>query len=363
MGAARAASPMTDHSSSELFGPVLRGVSRSFSLTLRVLPPVLQRPVGLAYLLARAADTISDGTVLSREERLPHLLLFRRAIAGGKRERAAELVRGLLENGRRPEPGSGASATEWRLIELLPKCLGLLGEMPDGDRLLVVDVVLELTRGMELDLARFGEDRAPTALKTHEELEEYTWLVAGCVGPFWTRLCARHLRPCRGWDLERMCALGGRFGKALQWTNVLRDVPRDLQNGRCYLPAADLAPLGLKPADLRDPSSWARLAPLYGRYLDHALDHYRAAAEYARAIPRRCPRLRLACLWPMWIGLETLALLRKAPNPLAPEPRLKIPRPRVRAIMARTTASCWSNRLLAAREERLFALAKAASAP
>ena len=39
---------------------LLKGVSRSFYLTLRVLPANLRQPVGLAYLLARAADTIAD---------------------------------------------------------------------------------------------------------------------------------------------------------------------------------------------------------------------------------------------------------------------------------------------------------------
>ncbi|MCC7519117.1 MAG: squalene/phytoene synthase family protein [Verrucomicrobiae bacterium] len=350
---------MMDSSSIELFGPVLRGVSRSFSLTLRVLPSRVRHSVGLAYLLARAADTLADGAALPREERRPHLLLFRRALAGGKRERVAELRRGVLEKGCRPASDARTAVVEWRLLELLPVCFGLLGEMSPDDRLLVMDVVLELTRGMELDLARFGGGNGLAALRTFEELEDYTWLVAGCVGPFWTRLCARHLRACGRWDLDRMCALGGRFGKALQWTNVLRDVPRDLQNGRCYLPSDELASLGLEPADLLDPSAWPRLAPFYGRCLDHALRHYRAAAEYARAIPRRCVRLRLACLWPMWIGLETLALLRRAPNPLVPEPRLKISRARVRAILARTAASCWSDRLLTAREEKLFSLAKA----
>lgn len=348
---------MTPSTTRELFGPVLRGVSRSFSLTLRVLPPKVRRPITLAYLLARAADTIADGAVLPREERRPHLLLFRRALAGGQRARAEELCRGLFEKGRRPEPARETDAREWRLLELLPTCFSLLDATSPEDRRLIVEVVLELTRGMELDLGRFGGGEGLRALGAFEDLEEYTWLVAGCVGPFWTRLCARHLKPCRGWDLERMCDLGGRFGKALQWTNVLRDAPRDLRQGRCYFPIADLSPLGLTPDDLRDPAAWARFAPLYGRYLDHALGHYRAAAEYTRAIPRRCPRARLACLWPMWIGLETLALLRRATNPLAPEPRLKIPRSRVRAILARTALTHWSDRLLAAREERLFARA------
>lgn len=342
----------------ELFGPVLRGVSRSFALTLRVLPSKVRRPIALAYLLARAADTIADGAILPREERLAHLRLFRRALIGGRRARAAELFRSLLAKGRRPDPDRETETREGRLLELLPSCFSLLDEAPSDIRLLIVDVVMELTRGMELDLERFGAEDALRALCAFEDLEEYTWLVAGCVGPFWTRLCARLLKPCRSWDLDRMCDLGGRFGRALQWTNVLRDAPRDLRHGRCYFPIADLAPLGLAPEDLRHPAAWTRFAPLFGRYLDHALGHYRAAAEYARAIPRRCLRLRLACLWPMWIGLETLALLRRAPNPLAPEPRLKIPRSRVRAILLRTALTSWNDPLLAAHEERLFALAK-----
>ncbi len=43
-----------------LLGPLLKGVSRSFYLTLRILPAGMRDPVGLAYLLARAAGTIAD---------------------------------------------------------------------------------------------------------------------------------------------------------------------------------------------------------------------------------------------------------------------------------------------------------------
>ena len=44
----------------ELGGPLLKSVSRSFYLTIRILPARLQAPIGLAYLLARASDTIAD---------------------------------------------------------------------------------------------------------------------------------------------------------------------------------------------------------------------------------------------------------------------------------------------------------------
>src|SRR5205814_2942737 len=68
----------------------------------------------------------------------------------------------------------------------------------------------------------------------------------------------RHTRCLSDWSSDvcssdlAMRARGVRFGKALQMTNVLRDVPRDLGAGRCYLPARDLAALGLTPADLFD---------------------------------------------------------------------------------------------------------------
>src|SRR6185295_2403632 len=100
--------------------------------------------------------------------------------------------------------------------------------------------------GMVFDLARFpGEDAAGlAALDTLEELDHYTYLVAGCVGPFWTAVHVAH-RPRRGgWDLATMSAAGVRFGKALQMTNVLRDAAADVRAGRCYLPARELAALG-----------------------------------------------------------------------------------------------------------------------
>src|ERR1700710_382709 len=57
-----------------LLGPLLKGVSRSFYLTLRVLPVGMRDPIGLAYLLARAADTIADTSLITPGQRLELLL-------------------------------------------------------------------------------------------------------------------------------------------------------------------------------------------------------------------------------------------------------------------------------------------------
>ena len=107
-----------------------------------------------------------------------------------------------------------------------------------------------LTSGMIFDLTRFpGEDeQGLAAIETLEELDHYTYLVAGCVGPFWTVLHVTHRKRLGDWALREMSEEAVSFGKALQLTNVLRDVPGDLANGRCYLPGARAGRPGARAA-------------------------------------------------------------------------------------------------------------------
>ncbi|HXH83901.1 MAG TPA: squalene/phytoene synthase family protein, partial [Candidatus Tectomicrobia bacterium] len=68
-------------STDDVLGGLLRRVSRSFFLSLSILPRGVREPLGLAYLLARAADTVADTRLIARAERLAHLATLRRAYA------------------------------------------------------------------------------------------------------------------------------------------------------------------------------------------------------------------------------------------------------------------------------------------
>ena len=175
-------------------------------------------------------------------------------------------------------------------------------------------------------------------MESDEELDIYTYLVAGCVGEFWTRMCRAHLFPLARLDDSFLLANGVLFGKGLQLVNILRDLPADLQQGRCYLPGGRLRALGLKPADLLDPANEPRLRPLYDSYLDLAQGHLHAGWAYTNALPGRNPRLRLACAWPILIGLETIKLLR-AGNVLNPRHQIKVTRRQVRRLICRSLLS------------------------
>lgn len=321
----------------DLLGALLRRVSRSFYLTLRVVPSDARRPIGLAYLLARAADTIADTALISRADRLKYLELLREAL----RESEAGRLRAIGEALSR----SQQVAAERELLTRLEQVFALLRSLSPSDQSLVRGVVLTLTDGMVMDLATFpGEDEGRlVALQTQADLDRYTYYVAGCAGEFWTDIHLSHRPSLAGWDREAMRRRGVRFGKGLQMTNVLRDLPKDLRIGRCYLPQQELQALGLQPADLLDPTAIVKVKPLLRSLLALTLEHYQEGWAYTLAIPRREIRMRLACAWPLFIGLKTLALLARSPNLLDPGVVIKVPRGVVYGMVARSLAMIGSD--------------------
>ena len=150
--------------SGDLLGNLLRQVSRSFYLSLAVLPSALREPIGLAYLLARAADTITDTKLVARKDRLTHLETVRRACAGEPAD-VAGVARACAPH--------QTHAAERRLLERLPEALARLEALTPADRHEVRAVLATLTSGMIFDLTRFlGEDETElAAIETLEELD------------------------------------------------------------------------------------------------------------------------------------------------------------------------------------------------
>jgi len=335
-----------------LCGPLLKSVSRSFYLTLRVLPARMRTPVGLAYLLARAADTIADTPLIAPPQRLA-LLLSLRSQVNGQQDDAA-LARLASEVAKQQ-----TQSDEKTLLESLGPALTMLAQLGEPDRAAVRNIVTTLTEGMEFDLRTFPDERSGEiiALRDMPQLDHYIYLVAGCVGEFWTTMSRAHQPGLfAGHEDFRLAVLRGvRFGKALQMTNVLRDCGKDLRIGRCYLPQTLLAERGLRPGELLRPDASERARALLCDLLRVALDHFRAAIDYTLALPRTAVRLRLACLWPILIGLHTLLLLAGNDAWLDPEKASRIPRSQVYRILAGSALQVSCNTSLRARANRLIA--------
>ena len=303
-----------------------------------MVPADVRDQVSLAYLFARAADTIADTELIDRPRRLDYLTQLKAQFVSDQiswaQVRDIQQAVGPLQQ----------DSAERQLLERLEDCFTLLQRFSPDDRRRVQRLMTTLTQGMEMDLTVFPGKAVDdlSALKTMEDLDRYIYYVAGCVGEFWTDLMCAYRRGLRSWDVRKMAQVGVRFGKGLQLTNVVKDIAHDLQRGRCYVPEPLLAEAGLKPHDLLDQQNLSRFRPVLSKLVRIAVEHLDQGWLYTMAIPRYETRLRLSCMWPILSAGESLRLVLSSPNLLDPAVKVKIPRSKVYQIMALTilTGAC-----------------------
>jgi farnesyl-diphosphate farnesyltransferase len=321
---------------------LIQGVARSFALSLLCLPGGMRTPVGLAYVLARASDTVADS--MDEGARDPDRRTARRraldALQGAIRASAQEppLTSGLLGPSI-ADLGPVPKADEQRLLHQLDALVAGLRLLPAGDRRRIADVCDTIVAGQRLDLQRFDHGAGELhALALSAELVDYTWRVAGCVGHFWSASCEAHVPLWRTRPLDAMMADGARFGMGLQRLNLLRDTHQDLTLGRCYWPIEELDRVGLTPHALaqavhaRDAKALQAMRPLMAHWIEQARADLSHGIGYTVSV--RPVRLRWACALPALLGLQTLRAIEHL-GPLALTQSVKVPRTWVYRLLLR----------------------------
>jgi farnesyl-diphosphate farnesyltransferase len=290
---------------------LLQGVSRSFYLSVRFLPRRIRMAIALGYLLARASDTIADTNQLPPAERIEFLERFLKAIVNRESGDPLDLAACLLAQADGPEKV---------LLANIDGVIGCLAKLPPAHLALVHEVLTKIIYGQTFDIERFESKPGINGLADDSELEEYTYLVAGCVGEFWTKICLLEWSNYARLRAEEMLVLGKNFGKGLQLVNILRDYPLDLKAGRSYLPICNLEEIASDPALAgKERERWRQRA---SGYLEQAWRYIMSVRPW---------RVRFACALPVFIGVRTLGLLGDAPGNRS---GLKVSRSEVRRLMA-----------------------------
>src|SRR5207249_2357864 len=132
----------------------------------------------------------------------------------------------------------------------------------------------------------------------------------------------------------------------LQLTNILKDVYEDVRRGFCWIPRELQARYGLDPDTLLRPDHRRQALGLLGDLTGLASSQLRLALEYTLAIPRRDRRLRLFCLWPLFMAMLTLRRLRSSAEQVLTPAKVKISRPSVMLVVFVTRLIFWSDGLL-----------------
>ena len=260
-----------------------RARGSSFNAAMRILPRPRREAMFEIYSFCRAVDDIADESG-PREGRRQALAEWRRDIGR------------LYTNEAPPNPS----------LRGLGKAIHAFG-LRQEDFCAVID-------GMEMDVA--ADIRAPD-LAT---LDLYCDRVASAVG----RLSARAF----GMPEAEGEGLAHHLGRALQLTNILRDLDEDAAIGRLYLPREDLAAAGIREAEpravLAHPALGLACAPIVMRAKEHFAEANQIMARCSRESVR-APRIMA--------DVYRFILAQLEHRGFAP-PRQRIRTPRHRVLLA-----------------------------
>jgi len=182
----------------------ITGESKSnLALAFVALGRERRQDITVFYAFCRVIDDIADSTELTGPEKARGLAAWRRWL-------------------RESSPDEAVIAADVR--ELMEKYS------------LTPDMLEEIIDGVEMDLENVRYD-------TFEALRVYCYRVASAVGLVSIEIFGYRNPACREYAIQ--------LGLALQVTNIIRDVGKDLSNGRIYLPQEDLARFDYPEEDLR----------------------------------------------------------------------------------------------------------------
>lgn len=183
---------------------ITRQSKSNLALAFVSLGPERRRDITVFYAFCRIIDDISDSPEMAVSEKQNRLNAWR------------QMLRGAIPG----EPSLAADVR--RLIAKYSLSPAMLEEIIAGVE-------------MDLNIARYA---------TFEELRVYCYRVASAVGLVSIEVFGYRNPACKEYAIQ--------LGLALQMTNIIRDVGKDLQNGRIYLPGEDLARFQYSESELQD---------------------------------------------------------------------------------------------------------------
>ena len=302
----------------------LQRVSRTFALTIPLLPLPLADWVGNAYLLCRIVDTIEDDPLLPCAIKQQHMDLFLASLQGCD----------SVENWSRQLAGALSANTpsgELALIDDIPAVLARLFSFPAAVQQILVRGVSIMSRGM-------SAQQQQSSISDGNALDQYCYHVAGVVGELLTELFSVYT-PAIGQQKSVLLPLAVSFGEGLQLTNILKDIQEDAARGVCWLPGLPQA-----AAECSIHNDQQQITD----YIALAHGHLQDAVQFTLKLPKQESGIRQFCLWA--VGMAILTLQRVHTHSLSSEaaPPVKISRRQVKGVILICRLAGWSNVLLRA---------------
>lgn len=269
-------------------------VSRTFALTIPLLPEKLEQAVGNAYLLCRIADTIEDDEALSNDDKAQ----FSRQLidlvngADGSDSYAAKLAQQL---------GNNTPEGERDLVANTGQVLDITRQLSSGQ----VEAINTCVSSMATGMPEFQQNLSASGLPDMATLNSYCYYVAGVVGEMLTKLFCDYSEKIAH-RREALTKLAFSFGQGLQLTNILKDIWVDQKRGVCWLPQDLFSRYGYDLNDLKEMNANPSLTAGMQHLIGVTRHHLGSALDYALTIPRQEKEIRQFLVFPLLLALLTL---------------------------------------------------------
>ncbi|MGK7379040.1 squalene/phytoene synthase family protein [Planococcus sp. 1R117A] len=238
---------------------MLKETSRTFFIPINFLEPALKKTVASAYLCMRAIDEIEDHPELEDEAK-QHILLA-----------VSQMLHTTFDEDR-------YQALLQPYAHILPPVTKRLADWISVCPPEIVDKINESTAIMAGGMAKWVEKK--WIIETKEDLDDYTYYVAGLVGTMLSDLWKWHD------NTETDPELAIAFGRGLQAVNMLRNYDEDLERGVTFVP-----------------NGWGR-----NDMFNYANDNLAKADEYVKSIKNK--RIIMFCKVPLALAHSTLKALK-----------------------------------------------------
>ena len=212
---------------------ITRKSKTNFLYSFTLLPKEKNDAINTVYAFCRKTDDIVDDTKSSPEEKRANLEKWE-----------TELEAALMESSSEP---------------LLSKLSSVIKEFNIQHK-----PFFDLIRGMGMDLEK-------SRYETFDELYEYCYCAAGTVG----LMCIEIF----GYNNPKTREFAVALGVALQLTNIIRDVKKDADVGRIYIPKEDMDRFGYSEKDLLENKYNDKFIELMEFEADRARSYYQKANE------------------------------------------------------------------------------------
>lgn len=276
----------------------LKEVSRTFYLSIKALPEDLHFYVGHSYLICRLLDTLEDAYDITVETKIKALDQAISCISSiDNFDEDNDIFRHLAET-------SDIKPYEKILLQNSFKIFECIDTFPDNVQTVIRKWTIEMAEGMKKYV--FGTDRIKEQLTNIEELEDYTYYVAGTVGELLSQLFTLPRFKIPDKNKLIMFKNSIAFGKALQYVNIIKDSREDFEEDRCFIPADLLEKRSISLDEFFKSDRKEDIKAVYLELIDRAEKYLDAAIEYINIIPVRLHKIRLFCIWPVAMAYATL---------------------------------------------------------